>query len=58
LFDREQRQQDGVAGGRRRDGRGERREERGPNVYYLIIKGFQQCFPMHWETLLKPNEEG
>jgi hypothetical protein len=29
LFDREQRQQDGVAGGRRRDGRGERREERG-----------------------------
>jgi hypothetical protein len=36
----------------------ERREERGPNVYYLIIKGFQQCFPMHWETLLKPNEEG
>jgi hypothetical protein len=29
LFDREQRQRDGVAGGRRRDGRGERREERG-----------------------------
>jgi hypothetical protein len=23
------------------DGRGERREEREPNVYYLIIKGFQ-----------------
>jgi hypothetical protein len=57
LFEREQRQQDGVAGGRRRrDGRGERRES--PIVYYLIIKGFQQCFPMHWETLLKPNGEG
>jgi hypothetical protein len=34
------------------------REEREPNVYYLIIKGFQQCFLMHRETLLKPNEEG
>jgi hypothetical protein len=27
--------------------RGERREEREPNVYYLIIKGFQHSFPMH-----------
>jgi hypothetical protein len=49
-----------VAGGRRKEERGERREERGerrenPTFYYLIIKGFQQCFPMHWETLLKPN---
>jgi hypothetical protein len=36
-------------GWERREERGERREN--PTVYYLIIKGFQQCFPMHWETL-------
>jgi hypothetical protein len=41
---------------RRGEERGERREN--STIYYLIIKGFQQCFPMHWETLLKPNEEG
>jgi hypothetical protein len=57
LFEREQRQREIgralVAGGRRKEGRGERREN--PTIYYLIIKGFQQYFPMHWETLLKPN---
>jgi hypothetical protein len=63
LFEREQRQREigrasgkeRVAGGRRKDERGERREN--PTVYYLIIKGFQQCFLIHWKTLLKLNEE-
>jgi hypothetical protein len=36
----------------------ERKEEREPMVYNLIIKGFQQCFPMHWKTLLKSNGGG
>jgi hypothetical protein len=42
------------------EGMGEERGERRENltIYYLIIKGFQQCFPIHWEILLKPKGGG
>jgi hypothetical protein len=41
--------------GEKKWGCAEEREDREIIVYNLIFRWCQQCFPMHWETLLKPN---
>jgi hypothetical protein len=36
--------------------KGVKRERRETYFNIKIMVGCLQCFPMHWETLLKPNE--
>jgi hypothetical protein len=40
---------------RRRREKGVKRERRETYFSIKIMVGCLQCFPMHWETLLKPN---